>query len=116
MPSIETSNLQEADGTQRCAFSITDPHNCKRFNPRFRRQVEEFSNSEASGSSKHNVNAYFDEHDEDLGLSRTEERQKIFYENNPDLLPDFKNLDEDESARETVNRQFNYFETQRAGY
>lgn len=60
------------------------------------------------------VNSYFDEHDTDEGLTKIEERMKIFYENRPSMVPIFTQLDIDEAARKKQNRLFKYFKTQRA--
>lgn len=62
------------------------------------------------------VPLYFDEHDEHLGLTDIEERVKIFYNGNPDLLPPLQDWKKLQEAKKKQNRLFNYFKTQRANF
>ena len=77
--------------------------------------VEEIRQTATAARPSTYTKKYLDKFDENLRLSKNGERQKIFYENNPTLVPVFRNVQEEERDRVRRNKLFNYFKTQRAG-
>ena len=61
-----------------------------------------------------NAHAYYDEFDKRLLLNKLEERMKIFYDNNPILMPVFRDMEKEAKDRQKQHKLFNFFKTQRS--